>query len=150
MERGHLKEAGGCFQPESYCPKGGASSLWEGRALGSLSPHTGSNCPSPDGRSKDITAEPWAVRGLRPVPIPACSASMEGPGPSAVLPRLTYSIKEVSELVLLKTSSQKVIWGLQDTFFEPKGGRLMAHGEMLMEHCCTVSVLMLSPTAPNN
>lgn len=61
--------------------------------------------------------------GLQPVPIPICSASMEGPGPSAILPRLTYSIKEVSELVLLKTSSQEVIWGLQDTFFEPEGGR---------------------------
>lgn len=105
------------------------------RALGSLSPHAGSSCPSPAGKSKDTTTEPWAVRVLQPVPIPVHSASRERPGPSAILPRLTYSIKEVSELVLLKTSSQKVIWGLQDTFFEPKGDRLMAHGEMLMEHC---------------
>lgn len=114
-----MREAGGCFQPESYCPKGGTSFLWEGRALGSLSPHAGSSCPP----------KPWAVGGLQPLPIPLCSASIEAPGPSAVLPRLTYSIKEVSELVLLKPSSQKVIWGLQDTFFEPKGGRRMLTGK---------------------
>lgn len=30
------------------------------------------------------------------------------------------SIKEVSELVLFKAGSQKVIWGLQDMFFEPE------------------------------
>lgn len=77
--------------------------------------------------------------GLQPLPIPLCSASIEAPGPSAILPRLTHSIKEVSELVLLKPSSQKVIWGLQDTFFEPKGVRRMAYGEVMMDTAVTMS-----------
>lgn len=86
--------------------------------------------------------------GLQPLRIPLCSASIEAPGPSAILPRLTYSIKEVSELVLLKPSSQKVIWGLQDTFFKPKGVRRMAYGEVMMEHCCD-NVFPLSADAPD-
>lgn len=74
--------------------------------------------------------------GLQPLPIPLCSASIEAPGPSAILPRLTHSIKEVSELVLLKPSSQKVIWGLQDTFFEPKGVKTDGLWGSDDGHCC--------------
>lgn len=47
--------------------------------------------------------------------------SVEGPGSWAEWPRGTHSVEEVSELVLLKASSQKVTWGLQDTLFEPEG-----------------------------
>ena len=59
------------------------------------------------------------------MPAPVCSASEGGPGPSAVVPRLTHSIKEVLELVLLEASSQKVVWGLQYPLFEPGGERLV-------------------------
>lgn len=52
-----------------------------------------------------------------------------GTCPSDVVPTLTHSIKEVSELVLFKAGSQKVIWGLQDMFFEPKGGQTGAYGK---------------------
>lgn len=67
------------------------------------------------------------MRGLQPVPAPVYSASEEGPDPSAIVSSLTHSIKEVLELVLLKASSQKVVWGLQDTLFKPERGR-HAHG----------------------
>lgn len=125
VERECVKEAGGSFQLESYLPKE-VPPLQEGRALSPPHPHKqeASAGPSPAGRSRTGRAtEPWAVTGsgqCRAV----CSASVGEPGPSAVLPRLTHSIKEVSELVLFKTGSQKVTWGLQDALFEPEGGGL--------------------------
>lgn len=70
-----------------------------------------------------------SCEGLQPVLPPVCPASVEGPGPSAIVPRPTHSIEEVSELVLLKASSQEVIWGLQHALFEPKGRTLMLTGK---------------------
>lgn len=125
---------GGSFQPESYLPKGGASPC---------PPHPpqqeATASPSPAGRSQKGTAtEPWAGRGSGQR---GRTQSLSG------LPRSTHSIEEVSELVLFKTSSQKVIWGLQDTLFEPEGGRLLL-ARNAHEHCCEGRCLPPSPAAP--
>lgn len=62
--------------------------------------------PQSQGRGRGSGRSPPCLLGQR-----------EGPA----VRRLTHSIEEVSELVLLKAGSQEVMWGLQYTLFEPTG-----------------------------
>lgn len=85
--------------------------------------------------------------GARAGAHPVCRASVEGPGAQRRR-RLTHSIKEVSELVLLKAGSQKVIWGLQYTLFEPKGVDGCLQGR-IGSAAVTVAVIPSHQLSPN-
>lgn len=99
--------------------------------------------PSPAGKSK---RDNYRAMGCTEAP---ASTLLSALAPE-LSPGVTYSVKEVSELVLLKAGNQKVIWGLQYTLFEPKGaGRLVLTGKY-RERCCDCHLSphfhLLSPT----